>query len=88
MAKKKGVAGENKCGYLEARGSLSAGDQQVIQAEIADRRQVYAAIASETGSSADEVGRNRAAQLAELAWPAIGSRARTDPGVGSDRPCA
>jgi uncharacterized protein YdbL (DUF1318 family) len=46
-----------------------AGDQQVIQAENTDRRQVYAAIASETGSSADEVGRKRAAQLAELARP-------------------
>ncbi|MFM9090419.1 MAG: YdbL family protein [Verrucomicrobiota bacterium] len=68
-AKNKGVAGENNRGYLEARGSPSPGDQQVIQAENADRRQVYAAIASETGSSADEVGRQRAAQLAELARP-------------------
>jgi len=68
-AKNKGVAGENNRGYLEARGAPSPGDQQVIQAENADRRQVYAAIASETGSSADEVGRKRAAQLAELARP-------------------
>jgi len=68
-AKDKGVAGENNRGYLEARGSPSTGDQQVIQAENADRRQVYAAIAAETGSSADEVGRKRAAQLAELARP-------------------
>lgn len=67
--KNKGVAGENNRGYLEARGAPSSGDQQVIQAENADRRQVYAAIASETGSSADEVGRKRAAQLAELARP-------------------
>lgn len=68
-AKDKGVAGENNRGYLEARGAPSAGDQQVIQAENADRRQVYAAIAAETGSSADEVGRKRAAQLADLARP-------------------
>jgi uncharacterized protein YdbL (DUF1318 family) len=68
-AKDKGVAGENNRGYLEARGAPAAGDQQVIQAENTDRRQVYAAIASETGSSADEVGRKRAAQLAELARP-------------------
>ncbi|MFZ9746371.1 MAG: YdbL family protein [Opitutaceae bacterium] len=68
-AKDKGVAGENNRGYLEARGAPSSGDQQVIQAENGDRRQVYAAIAAETGSSADEVGRKRAAQLAELARP-------------------
>ena len=67
--KNKGVAGENNRGYLEARGAPAPGDQQVIQAENADRRQVYAAIAAETGSSADEVGRKRAAQLAELARP-------------------
>ncbi|MEY3608511.1 MAG: hypothetical protein RLZZ447_1299 [Verrucomicrobiota bacterium] len=68
-AKDKGVAGENNRGYLEARGAPAPGDQQVIQAENADRRQVYAAIAAETGSSGDEVGRKRAAQLAELARP-------------------
>jgi uncharacterized protein YdbL (DUF1318 family) len=68
-AKDKGVAGENNRGVLEARGAPAAGDQQVIQAENTDRRQVYAAIASEIGSSADEVGRKRAAQLAELARP-------------------
>lgn len=68
-AKDKGVAGENNRGYLEARGAPAPGDQQVIQAENGDRRQVYAAIAAETGSSADEVGRKRAAQLAELARP-------------------
>ena len=67
--KNKGVAGENNRGYLEARGAPTPGDQQVIQAENADRRQVYAAIAAETGSSADEVGRQRALQLAGLARP-------------------
>lgn len=67
--KNKGVAGENNRGYLEARGAPAPADQQVMQAENADRRQVYAAIAAETGSSADEVGRQRAVQLAGLARP-------------------
>ena len=67
--KGKGAAGENNRGFLEARGSPAPADQQVIQAENADRRQVYAAIAAETGSSADEVGRQRAVQLAGLARP-------------------
>lgn len=67
--KNKGVAGENNRGYLEARGAPASADQQVMQAENADRRQVYAAIAAETGSSTDEVGRQRAVQLAGLARP-------------------
>lgn len=67
--KSKGVAGENNRGYLESRGAPAPADQQVMQAENADRRQVYAAIAAETGSSADEVGRQRAVQLAGLARP-------------------
>lgn len=67
--KDKGAAGENNRGLLEARGAVGAGDQQVIDGENADRRAVYAAIARETGSSAEEVGRKRAAQLAGLARP-------------------
>lgn len=65
--KERGVAGENNRGFLEARGSASAGDQKVIAEENGDRRTVYADIASRTGASADAVGRQRAQQLASLA---------------------
>jgi len=46
---------------------LGGADQQVVNDENADRRKVYAALAAQTGASADEVGRKRAAQLTELA---------------------
>src|SRR5262245_47018719 len=65
--KDRGAAGENNRGFLEARGNASAADRGVINAENADRRTVYAAIASQTGSNADTVGRQRAQQLASLA---------------------
>ncbi len=63
------VVGETNRGYLEARGAVGGGDQQVIAEENSDRRRVYTAIAGQTGSTADEVGRKRAVQLADLARP-------------------
>lgn len=65
--KDRGAAGENNRGFLEARGGASGDDQRVISEENGDRRTVYAAIASQTGSSADAVGRQRAQQIAGLA---------------------
>ena len=65
--KDRGVAGENNRGYLEARGSASAGDQKVIAEENGDRRTVYAALAQQTGATPDAVGRQRAQQIASIA---------------------
>lgn len=62
--KDKGVAGETNRGYLEARGAASAADQQVISAENSDRGAVYAAIAAQTGTDAETVGRARAQRIA------------------------
>lgn len=62
--KDRGVAGETNRGYLEARGSASAADQQVISAENSDRGAVYAAIAAQTGTDAETVGRARAQRIA------------------------
>ena len=67
--KDRGAVGENNRGLLEGRGALGGADQQVVNDENADRRKVYAALAAQTGASADEVGRKRAAQLADLARP-------------------
>lgn len=67
--KDKGVAGENNQGFLEGRGGASAADQQIISEENSDRRAVYAAIASKTNASPDQVGQKRAAQIASLARP-------------------
>lgn len=62
--KDRGLAGETNRGYLEARGSASAADQQVISAENSDRGAVYAAIAAQTGTDAETVGRARAQRIA------------------------
>lgn len=62
--KDRGVAGETNRGYLEARGSAAAADQQVISAENSDRGAVYAAIAAQTGTDAETVGRARAQRIA------------------------
>ena len=62
--KARGVVGENNQGFLEPRGSLTADDQKVVADENTDRRAVYAALAAQTGASADAVGRRRAEQIA------------------------
>ena len=61
------VAGENSRGFLEARGGATAGDQKVIAEENSDRRVVYAALAAQSKTSAEQVGRGRAQQIAARA---------------------
>ncbi|HVU33634.1 MAG TPA: YdbL family protein [Opitutaceae bacterium] len=58
------LVGENNRGYLEARSNLTPGDQKTVSDENADRRTVYEALAAQTGASADDVGRQRAEQIA------------------------
>ena len=65
--KSRGVVGENNQGFLEARGGASPADQQIIGAENADRRTVYADIAAKTGASPSAVGKHRAQQIAGIA---------------------
>jgi uncharacterized protein len=61
--KSNGAVGENNRGFLDVRGG--GGDAAgVVSAENADREVVYAALAKKTGSSADQVGRARAKQIA------------------------
>jgi uncharacterized protein YdbL (DUF1318 family) len=61
--KAKGVLGENNRGLLEVRGQ-DAEAAGVVSAENSDRQAVYAALAKQTGTSADQVGRARAKQIA------------------------
>lgn len=61
--KSKGAIGENNRGFVEARAADAAAGP-VISSENADREVVYAALAKQTGSSADQVGRARAKQIA------------------------
>ncbi|MBS0662029.1 MAG: YdbL family protein [Verrucomicrobia bacterium] len=61
--KASGAVGENLRGFLEVRdGGGSAAS--VVASENADRETVYAAIAKQTGSSPEAVGRARARQIA------------------------
>ena len=61
--KANGVLGENNRGFVEARGNDAAAGA-VIGAENSDRETVYAALAKQTGTSAEQVGRARARQIA------------------------
>jgi hypothetical protein len=63
--KERGVVGENNRGFLEARGALSAENTKVMSAQNADRSAAYGALAQQTGSSPDQVGRARAKKIAE-----------------------
>jgi uncharacterized protein YdbL (DUF1318 family) len=65
--KNRHVVGENNRGYLEVRGGVLGNEQQIVSEENTDRRKVYAALAAETGTKLEEVGRQRATQLAQLA---------------------
>ncbi|WP_028316938.1 YdbL family protein [Desulfatibacillum aliphaticivorans] len=66
--KAKGIIGENNQGYLEFRGSSREG-QDLVNAENADRKQVYAYIAQKQGTTPELVGQRRAIQLGERADP-------------------
>jgi len=61
--KASGAIGENNRGFVEVR---DGGDDaaSVVSAENVDRQAVYAAIAAKAGSSAEQVGRARARQIA------------------------
>ena len=63
--KKAGSIGENKAGYLEAMkdAKLSEDDSKLVEAENADRKAVYTAVAKKEGSTVDKVGEIRAKQI-------------------------
>jgi hypothetical protein len=68
--KEKGTVGENNRGLLENRGG--GGDAvAVVAAENKDREKIYAAVAQKTGSTADQVGRKRAARIAQNSRPGV-----------------
>lgn len=67
--KQAGLAGEAHTGYLVARERLNPRQQSVLDAENADRRRAYELTAQRTGSTAEEVGRQRALILASEARP-------------------
>lgn len=68
---KSGTVGENAAGFLAIRGELSAADKAVVEAENADRKTVYEAIARKEKTTADLVGKRRAKQIFERVRPGI-----------------
>ena len=67
--KGQGLVGENNLGKLEARGALNPQQQQSVDAENADRETVYLGISKQVGSTPLDVGKRRAAKIAEVASP-------------------
>jgi uncharacterized protein YdbL (DUF1318 family) len=65
------TVGEDKNGYLQVLGDISAASKTVVEAENADRKLVYTAIAAKTGASAETVGQSRAKIIANSAAPGI-----------------
>lgn len=63
--KKAGSIGENKAGYLEAMkdAKLSEDDSKLIEAENADRKTVYTAVAKQEKTTVEKVGEIRAKQI-------------------------
>ncbi len=66
--KKDGVVGENNKGFLQFMGENRA-KQDVVEAENADREQVYQIIAKQQGTTVESVGSRRALRIAETAQP-------------------
>jgi uncharacterized protein YdbL (DUF1318 family) len=68
--KSSGAIGETNRGLVDLRAaSPAAGD--LVAAENRDRGIVYAAIAQQTGSTVDTVGRARAKQIAAASAPGV-----------------
>jgi uncharacterized protein YdbL (DUF1318 family) len=65
--KAEGEVGETAAGYLAPRESLGPRQTSIVEAENADRRIAYAAIAKRTGETVEAVGKQRAVRIAEMA---------------------
>jgi uncharacterized protein YdbL (DUF1318 family) len=66
--KTSGIVGENNQGYLTLRKKQSD-KKALVDAENADRRNVYQLIAKQQGTTAEHVGRRRALKIADIAAP-------------------
>ena len=61
--------GENNAGKLVPRAQLNGNENEIVNAENADREKVYQEIAGRLNITLLEVGKRRALQIAELASP-------------------
>ncbi|MBT7164287.1 MAG: YdbL family protein [Victivallales bacterium] len=65
------AVGEDSNGYLHILGDVTAKDKAVVEAENADRKLVYAAVAAKTGITAEAVGKSRAKKIAKSTAPGV-----------------
>lgn len=66
-----GVVGENNVGLVEARTPVSAPQQALIDAENADRLELYKIVARNAGETVEKIGQQRAVRIAELSLPGV-----------------
>ncbi len=69
--KEKGVVGENNRGFVEIREGGGASAGSLVSDENRDREAVYELIARQTGSTAENVGRARAKDIAARSRPGV-----------------
>ena len=65
--KAEGLVGEDARGYLVARSAIGPRQSALVEAENADRRLLYQAVAQRTNQTLDQVGEQRAIQIASRA---------------------
>jgi len=66
------VVGETSAGFLAlVKGDGDAAARQLVDAENADRKAVYAAVAAKTGADPARVGQQRAKEISERAAPGV-----------------
>jgi uncharacterized protein YdbL (DUF1318 family) len=66
------VVGETSAGFVAlAKAAADAKARQLVDAENADRKVVYASIAAKTGSDAARVGQQRGKEIAERSAPGM-----------------
>ena len=65
--KQEGKVGENNLGYVEARGSVTGPQRQLIAAENADREELYSVVAQRSGQTVEDVGKQRAVRITQIA---------------------
>ena len=58
------VIGENNKGYLTVKGKITSVDQKTVDAENADRRNIYTLLAAKIGASLEKVQSRRAETIA------------------------
>jgi len=71
VLKAAGQVGEDALGYLTPRADLGPRQAALVQAENADRRILYEAVARRTGQTVEEVGMQRSLRIAEIALPGV-----------------